>query len=130
MRPDLLALLFAAAPALLCACPKGGPPPVKAHGDECHARVEAARARVDAVLQANATTTCTADDDCTLVAVENGCFDACTSPVSLMGAQAVERALAETDELDCRTYASDGCVVEHPPCAPPVAVSCRDGQCK
>ncbi|MCC6523323.1 MAG: hypothetical protein IT373_11720 [Polyangiaceae bacterium] len=120
--------LLATALASAAACGKPASAPGEQLDSECAGRADQARKRVLAAVEANLA--CRSDDDCQVVAVGSGCFDACTRAVNAEGVAAVAAARAAVDEADCRSFRSDGCRLEHPPCAPPAAAACREGRCE
>lgn len=97
-------------------------------GDVCKSASGEARARVERVVEANRA--CATDADCFVVPFGAGCFDSCTTSVNLAGKTAVDRAEALVEAGECRAFDDAGCVLEHPPCAPPAAAKCEADRCQ
>ncbi len=93
----------------------------------CGAASSQAEASVQSAVDGNLT--CSTDADCTVVTFAAVCFDACTRVVNRTGVAAVNAAIAKVNAGPCATFASDGCQVETPPCAPPQPARCNAGQC-
>jgi hypothetical protein len=91
----------------------------------------AASAQAEAPVQSavDGSLACSTDTDCVVVTFAALCFDACTRVVNQAGVAVVKAAIAKVNAGPCATFASEGCQVESPPCAPPQPARCNAGKC-
>jgi hypothetical protein len=96
-------------------------------GSSCSELADSARQEVDAVLQAHRA--CVSASDCVGVALSASCFDSCGRAMRKDGEAALQASKAKVDEAQCAQFASKGCKLIIPPCAPPSALACVSGMC-
>lgn len=124
--PFLLALGAACAST---SSPGGATQTTSSSTDACNAHVDAARGKLQAVLDANMA--CTTDADCVVVAFGASCFDSCSRVMAASGKAAYDAEGQAVNAGACKAYTDDGCPpMIAPPCAPPADPTCKQGRCE
>lgn len=72
---------------------------------------------------------CTQASDCASVNLSASCFDSCGRAIRTDGETAFKAAQDKVDKAQCAQFASKGCKLTIPPCAPPSALTCAGGMC-
>jgi hypothetical protein len=93
----------------------------------CSDLANGARQEVDAVVQAHRA--CTQASDCASIGLSASCFDSCSRSMRADSSSALKAAQDKVDKAQCAQFASQGCKLIVPPCAPPQAVACVNGAC-
>lgn len=93
----------------------------------CNDLAASAAQEVDAVIEAHRA--CTQASDCVGVALSASCFDSCSRSMRADSASALAAAKEKVAKAQCEQFASKGCKVVIPPCAPPDPIACVNGTC-
>ncbi len=105
----------------------GGTPSSASGSPSCSELAAAAQKDVAAVLDAHRS--CTQASDCVSVELSASCFDSCTRAIRSDGTSALKAAQDKADMTQCAQFKSQGCSATIPPCAPPLAVTCKNLVC-
>lgn len=122
------ALVAVVAVSVACTATPAANTPGGTEDPRCGESTNAARARLESVIDANMT--CKTDADCTTVGFGASCFDSCSRTIGTSGVDAYKAEIGAVNAKECKAYDDAGCLpMVAPPCAPPEAPACKEGKC-